>query len=309
MKNFKKLLVILLGTAMLLSMAACGSGEDGTEADADPNTVAYDKILGELNDADVETDGDLTVATSPDFAPLEFVDTSRSGDAQYVGFDMILAKYIANELGKNLVIKPMSFDAVIAGVQAGNVDLGISGFSWTQERAKNFYITEWYEAGSNADGQVVITTKENEGKFTTADSFKDLKVGAQGASLQALLVEEQLGMKPELYTELNEAVTALLTGKIDALACEQGNADSFISANKDTLALTGYEFDVADKYKNNVILVNKNNEELGKKVDEILLKFRDEVDGDSWYEAAQLLGNIKTIDELGYDENGNKITE
>ena len=53
----------------------------------------------------------LTVALSPDFAPMEFIDTSKSGQDQYVGFDVTLAKFIADELGMDLEIKAMSFDA------------------------------------------------------------------------------------------------------------------------------------------------------------------------------------------------------
>ena len=41
------------------------------------------------------SDDTLTVATSPDFAPMEFVDTSKEGQDQYIGFDISLAKYIA----------------------------------------------------------------------------------------------------------------------------------------------------------------------------------------------------------------------
>jgi polar amino acid transport system substrate-binding protein len=241
---------------------------------------------------------------------MEFVDLSRDGDDQYVGYDVLLAKYIANHLGKKLVIKPMSFDAVMTAVSTGNVDMGISGFSWTAERAENYFITDWYEAGENETEQIVITTKENEGKFTDAANFDGLKVGAQGGSLQELLVKEQLtGAECVLMTDLNDLCTALLTGKIDALAVAQGNGESFISANADKLAQSGFQFEIDEKYKNNVVLVNKNNTELGEQINEIIAQQKKDDVADAWYEAAQMLGNIKTIDELGYDDQGNKITE
>ena len=320
MKGFKKYLVLILGIIMVFSMAACGGGggeeaapeeeaaaEESTEVDV---AAAYNKILEGLNSADVQTDGQITVATSPDFAPMEFVDLSREGDEQYVGFDILLAKDIANKLGKELVIKPMSFDAVQAAVQTGSVDMGISGFSYTEERAENYYLTRWYTAGENETEQTVITTKANEGKLTTAESYSGLKVGAQGGSLQKLLVEQQLpDAEMVLYENLNDACTALMTGKIDALAVATGNGEAFISANPDDLIMTGFNFEVDDLYKNNVVMINKNNAELGEQVNAIL--DQEEADGvwDSWYEASQLLGQIKTIDELGYDDQGNKITE
>jgi polar amino acid transport system substrate-binding protein len=316
----KKSLVLLLVMSMIFTFAlsACGgggsdesgeSGGGGSTSDAS-NAAAYNKILDGLNSEAADTDDTITVAMSPDFAPMEFVDLSRDGDDQYVGYDVLLAKYIANHLGKKLVIKPMSFDAVMTAVSTGNVDMGISGFSWTAERAENYFITDWYEAGENETEQIVITTKENEGKFTEAANFDGLKVGAQGGSLQELLVKEQLtGAECVLMTDLNDLCTALLTGKIDALAVAQGNGESFISANADKLAQSGFQFEIDEKYKNNVVLVNKNNTELGEQINEIIAQQKKDDVADAWYEAAQMLGNIKTIDELGYDDQGNKITE
>ncbi|MBQ1329278.1 MAG: transporter substrate-binding domain-containing protein [Mogibacterium sp.] len=311
----KKSLVLLLALAMIftLVLSACGGGGGEAapeEASGDSAAAAYDKILEGLNAEAVDTDEEIVVAMSPDFAPMEFVDLSRSGDDQYVGYDVLLAKYIANHLGKKLVIKPMSFDAVMTAVQTGNADMGISGFSWTAERAENYFITDWYEAGENETEQVVITTAENEGKLTDAASFEGLKVGAQGGSLQELLVKEQLpGAECVLMTDLNDLATALLTGKIDALAVAQGNGESFISANDGKLAQSGFQFEIDEKYKNNVVLINKDNAELGEQVNAIIAQQKADDVADAWYEASQMLGNIKTIDELGYDDQGNKITE
>ena len=118
----KKLIAAALALVLAISLCACSGGEDAKKS------AAYNKALAALQ---YNSDGlpTLTVATSPDFAPMEFTDLSRKGDAQYVGFDILLATYIAKELNMKLVIKPMSFDAVQVAVQTGTVDLGISGFS------------------------------------------------------------------------------------------------------------------------------------------------------------------------------------
>ena len=126
----------------------------------------------------------LTVAMSPDFAPMEFVDTSKTGQDQYVGFDVTLANFIASEMGLELVIKPMSFDACQAAVQSGTVDMSISGFSYTPTRAENFNLSDYYYAGDNETEQTIICLAENAGKWTKAEDFSGLKVGAQVASLQ-----------------------------------------------------------------------------------------------------------------------------
>ncbi len=303
MKTIKAIIVLVISLALVFTVAACGTGSDSVKS------AAYNKIIEELKFDDTGLP-ELIVATSPDFAPMEFIDLSRSGTDQYVGFDIILAKYIAKELNMKLVIKPMSFDATQAAVQTGNADLGLSGFSWTSERAENYFITDWYEAGKNETEQVTITLAVNKDKYKNDTDYSGVKVGAQGASLQKILVEEQLpDAQLELYGDLNDAATALLTGKIDALAVAYGNGESLIAANGDKIVFSGFEFVVDDLYKNNVILLNKNATELGAKVNTVLAKAKAAGLYDKWYEACQLLAEIKTIDELGYDDQGNKIKE
>lgn len=302
----KKFLSVLLAALMLCgsvcAMASCG---DVKEEALDK---AYNKYLEQykFDDSDKPV---LTIATSPDFAPMEFTDTAKSGQDQYVGFDPLLAQYLAKELDMKLEIKPMSFDACMTAVQTGAADLGISGFSWTAERAEKFLISDYYVAGENETEQIIITTKANEGKWTTKEDFSGKKIGAQGGSLQELLVKENFGEDAlSLYTDLTVAVEALMAGKIDALAVAAGNGDAFISKNPDKLGKTGFEFEVDEKYKNNVILLNKDDSELLEKVNAALAKAMSADLYDGWYEACQIYSAVKTADELGYDDDGNKIT-
>lgn len=301
----KKILSLMLAAIMLcgaiFTLASCTT--EGSDLDK-----AYNKFLKQykFDDSNKEV---LTVVTSPDFAPMEFVDVAKSGQDQYVGFDILLAQYIAKELDMKLEIKPMSFDACMSAVQTGAADLAISGFSWTAERAEKFLISDYYIAGENETEQIIITTKANENKLTTKESYAGMKIGAQGGSLQELLVKENFGEDClQLYTDLGVAVEALMAGKIDALAVAAGNGDAFISKNPDKIAKSGFEFFVEEKYKNNVILLNKNDSDLLEKVNAALAKAMSADVYDSWYEACQIYSEVKTSDELGYDDEGNKIT-
>ena len=281
----KKAIVILLAALMVLSLVACGKKETQKQT--------------------------LTVAMSPDFAPLEFVDTSKSGQEQYVGFDVTLANFLAEELGMNLEIKPMSFDACMTAVQLGSVDLGISGFSWTAERAENFLISDYYIAGENETEQAVITTKDKENTIKEAAGFAGLKVGAQDASLQKQLVTDELvsqGAELVVYKSIDDAVLALQTGKIDALAVAQGNGEAIIANNPD-LAFTGFQFEVDPLYKNNVILLNQQSTELLEKVNAALAKAMEAGYYDGWYEDAKALSGIPTAADVSYDDEGNAISE
>ena len=302
----KKILSLILAAATLLcavfALGSCGPEEESLDA-------AYAKALAAIDydPADYANAETLVVAMSPDFAPMEFYDTAKSGSDAIVGFDVLLAKYIAKELGMKLVIDPMSFDASMAAVTSGNADLAISGFSWTAERAETFLISDYYVAGENETEQILITKA---GTTINADTdFNGMKIGAQGGSLQELLVKEQLvtkGAELELYININDAATALATGEIDALAVAYGNGEALAS---DTIVLSDFYFEVEEKYKNNVILLNKNDAELLEKVNTALAKAMAADLYDGWYEACQIYAEVKTLDELGYDDEGNKITE
>ena len=304
-KIISLILVAILACCSIFALGSCGPTEENLAA-------AYEKALKAIdyNEADYADAETLVVAMSPDFAPMEFYDTAKSGNDAIVGFDVLLAKYIAKELGMKLVLDPMSFDASMAAVTSGNADLAISGFSWTAERAETFLISDYYVAGENETEQILITTAAKKDQFTANKAdFSGLKIGAQGGSLQELLVKEQLvtkGAEIELYININDAATALATGEIDALAVAYGNGEALVN---DDIVLSDFYFEVEEKYKNNVILLNKDDAELLEKVNAALAKAMAANLYDTWYEACQIYAEVKTLDELGYDDEGNKITE
>ncbi len=280
----KKILAMILAVMMILSMAVTASAEEEKEI--------------------------LTVALSPDFSPMEFVDTSKTGQDQYVGFDVTLAKYIAEQMGKELVIKPMSFDACQAAVQTGAVDMSISGFSKTDERAENFNLSDFYYAGDNETDQAIITLKEHEGEWTTAEDFSGLTVGAQTASLQLNLCESQLPEDCTIkqFVDIGTGVEALRNGQYDAIAVAKGNGDAIIASN-DAIAFTGFLFDVAEDQQYNVILMKKGADELTAQVNEILAQAYEQGLYGEWYAEAEELAGIESAEDISYDDEGNVVVE
>ncbi|HIU81854.1 MAG TPA: amino acid ABC transporter substrate-binding protein [Candidatus Ornithoclostridium faecavium] len=74
--------------------------------------------------------GKLVVATSPDFPPFESLD--KAGNV--IGWDIDVAKALAEKLGVELEIQKMEFDAVLSSVAAGKVHIGMAGISNTAKR-------------------------------------------------------------------------------------------------------------------------------------------------------------------------------
>ena len=248
MKKIKKLFCAALAAAMLMAtMSGCGSSQNRLE-----------KIL---------ESGKLVLATSPDFAPLEFEDLS-SGEAQYVGSDIELAKYIAEKLGVELEISAMDFSAVQAAIPSGQADIAISGFARTEERAQNMELSTPFNITEDG-GQTVLVAKGEGANYTAAEDFSGLQIGAQNGSLQYNLVSSQLPDDVEIVPvgSLNDGVLMLETGKIDALASDLSNAELLLESH-DGIETTDFMFEYSSE--GNVAAVKKGETELIEAVNEII---------------------------------------
>lgn len=286
MKNMKKMVCLLLAALTVFALCACGSSDKSA--------------LQEIKDSGV-----LTVALSPDFAPMEFVDSSKTGQEQYVGFDVMLAQFIADELGVKLEIQAMSFDACQTAVSTGSVPMSISGYSWTEERAENFELSDYYYAGENETEQVLLIRKADADKYKTAEDFDGVDVGAQNASLQMMMVTEQLpNAKAYTIGDIGVGVLELQSGNIEALAVAAGNAEMIVDSNPD-LMVCEWEFDVKAEYEANVVLIAKGETELLEAVNAALQKAYDEGYYGGWYEEAVELAKSENAAEVSIEDGAN----
>lgn len=274
MKKMKKLFCAALAAAMLMAtMSGCGSSQNRLE-----------KIL---------ESGKLVLATSPDFAPLEFEDLS-SGEAQYVGSDIELAKYIAEKLGVELEISAMDFSAVQAAIPSGQADIAISGFAKTEERAQNMELSTPFNITEDG-GQTVLVLKGEGANYTAAEDFSGLQIGAQNGSLQYNLVSSQLPEDVEIVPvgSLNDGVLMLETGKIDALASDLSNAELLLESH-DGIETTDFMFEYSSE--GNVAAVKKGETELIEAVNEIIEEVNELGLYDQWKEEATELAKSLGIE-------------
>lgn len=294
----KKLFAVLLAFAMLLALSACGEKE---KEESDQPQIASPVITRHANLLEkIKSEGVMTVTLSPDFSPMEFVDSAKSGQDRYVGFDVFLAKYIADYIGVDLEIEPMGFDACQSAVYTGAVALSISGYSWTQEREEKYELSDYYHAGDNAVEQILLLREGDAEKFTRAVDFKGIRVGAQSASLQLSLVQEQL---PDAETvsvdDINTGVMQLITGDIDALAVEVGNAKMIMEANAG-LARCSWQFEIDEKQDGYLILIGKGETELLDEVNKAIAAAKADGMFNTWYNEAVELAKSESAVELTF---------
>lgn len=248
----KKFLSLLLVTACVFSMAACGSKkDDGASTDG----------------AKKET---LVMATNAEFPPYEFYE----GD-KVVGIDADIAAAVAEEMGMELKIEDMAFDSIITAVSSGKADMGAAGMTITEDRLENVDFTDTYAKAT----QVIIVKEDS--KIAGPDDLSGKKIGVQLGTTGDLYADDIEGAEVERYNKGFEAVQSLQQTKIDAVIIDGEPAKEFVKEADDLKildeAFTEEEYAIAvkkgnDELKDNINKALKSLKESGK-LDEIVAKY------------------------------------
>ena len=222
----KKTVSLILALAMILCLCACG-----TKAEPKDRLAA------------IKERGYIEVTTEPYFAPYEFVDSTKTGDDQYVGMDIEIAKYIADKIGVELKIVPLEFSAVQAGVIDGKYDLAISAIAYSPARAENMAMSKGYYFEDNDYGFLV--REEDVDKYTSIEEAKEAVIVTQSGSVQEALYNDNIGSCKEfkLVSAMTDGYLAVAEGKADICVCSLGSAQLYADANGG-LAITSFRFDV-----------------------------------------------------------------
>ena len=246
----KKIIALVLALTMLGCLfAGCGASEDTDTADYSSMTIEELKPL-----LKTVTDGKLTVATSPDFAPYEFYALDEAGNPTLAGFDVALAGYVADYLGLELEIVPMDFDGTITELGNKKCDLSMAGYSPDPDREIVMDFSDIYYTG----GQSFVTVKGSEDLFPTlADANKaEYQIGAQVASIQYdLAVENTPDADIVTLTKVTDIIAELLSGKLDGAFIETAVAETYAIVYPDLVVLHEVPYD----QEGSVIGVSKDN--------------------------------------------------
>lgn len=203
----------------------------------------------ETKDLGLVEDGKLIVVTSSDYAPYEFINLTKTGQDKFVGSDITLAKYLADKLGLQLVIKAMDFNALLTALDSGKADLAIAGLSYTEERAAYMFSSCYY--GDGDGGQIVVTLKDNSDKYNSLDSLnvKENKIAAQNGALQVGLVKSQLPNASLIeITDLDNALTMLKNGTYDSIAIASNVAQAWMATNDDIVVCATFDYEDTGSY-------------------------------------------------------------
>ena len=173
-KNIMRIVMLVLAAAMLLSCTACGGSGS--------SSGSKDRL------AQIKEKGYIELCTEPYFAPFEYVDPNKSGDEQYQGMDIEIAKYIADKIGVELKITALDYTAVLSGVADGKYDFAISAIAYAPSRAEAMRLSDVYYSDNTGYGFIVRS--EDAEKYNSLESLQDAVVITQSGSVQEALYNQ-----------------------------------------------------------------------------------------------------------------------
>lgn len=198
MKNLKKILaLVLVSVFVLAAFAGCGAKEEKK----------------------------LVMATNASFPPYEYID-----GGVIVGIDAEIAAKIAEKLGRDLEIVDTEFGSIVGGVQTGKFDIGMAGMTVTEERLESVNFSDTYAIGV----QSIIVSADSAYK-TLDDLMNDTaaKIGVQQDTTGDIYSTEDFGEDRVVrYKTGNDAVQALVSGKVSAVIIDNEPAKSYVAANE-----------------------------------------------------------------------------
>lgn len=202
------------------------------------------------------------------------------------GYDIVMARRIAEELGYKLVIKKLPWEGLIEALNSGMIDLIIAGMSPTAERKENIDFTEPYYISKQC---IVVRTDSAYANATSIADFNGAKMIAQNGTLQNDLIDQITGSTrlaprnsyPELFI-------ALEAGVADGVIAEDPVAKLYANNNPAFKVITfseGNGFNVTLEQEAVSIGLKKGNQELANQINEVLASISDQ-ERDAWMQAA-----------------------
>ena len=226
---------------------------------------------------DAEGDGVFKVGMEAGYAPFNWTQSDDAngavkieGTEEYAaGYDVEVAKKIAEGIGEELVIVKVEWDGLVPALKSGTIDAIIAGMSPTEKRKESIDFTDNYYMSD----LVVVVAKD--GAYADAQTLSDFggaKVTAQLNTFHYDVIDQMEGVLKQTAMDNFSAIrVALESGVIDAYVTERPEAVSASSANdKFTFIELTDGFETSPDDTAIAVGINKGNETLVEEINAIL---------------------------------------
>lgn len=224
--NKKMTLAIIISLIVSMLLVGCGGG--GTPADQS------DTSNGSVQDGKEV----FRVGLEADYAPFNWTQMDSSnggvkidGNAEYAGgYDVEIAKKVAEGLGKELVIVKIEWDGLVPALISNKIDAIMAGMSPTADRKETIDFTDNYY---KSDLVMVVKKGSKYENATSIQDFKGAKVTAQLNTFHYSVIDQIDGVIKETAMDTFPVMrVAVESGMIDGYVSERPEAVSATSANK-----------------------------------------------------------------------------
>ncbi len=207
----KSLLAIVTGCALLL--VACGSGDTAQ----DEATDTKEKKV-------------LNVGTEATFIPFEFIDKG-----EVTGFDVDLLNAVAEEAGYEVKIENTGWDAMFAGLQSKQLDIGMAGITINEDRLETYDFSDPYFESIS-----MIAFKEGT-EINSAADLKGKKIGVQNGTTGQFSAEDVVGENSPNISKYETAALmfqALLSNNVEVVVTDKAVAEEYRTKYPDSNIVT-----------------------------------------------------------------------
>lgn len=251
----RKIIALVLAMVMCLGFTACGAAEENENVLRVAMECAYAPYNWTQTD---DSNGAVPISGTNDFA---------------YGYDVMMAKLIAESMGKELEIVKLDWDSLVPAVASGDVDMVIAGQSITSERLEVVDFSDPYFYAS------IVTLTKADSAYANAAAVADLAGATCTSQLGTIWYDICLPQIPEanILTAQETApamLVALESGAVDLVVTDMPTALAATAVYSDMVLLdftgTDGEFEVSEEEINLGISIQKGNAELLDAVNAVL---------------------------------------
>lgn len=224
-RNYRSLFAVLSLALALLLLTACGSGNAGTapapQPTAEPSQETPEASKTEAAApaetgllAEIRSRGYITIGTEGTWSPYTYHDEND----ELVGYDVEVARYIADYLGVEARFSETVWSSMFASLDAGQIDIIVNGVSYTDERAEKYDFSIPYSYQQKA----ILVSVDN----TDINGLADLpgKIAANDSTSTIGQLALDSGAELDPVGEMAQSISEVLNGRAD---CTLNNLTAF----------------------------------------------------------------------------------
>ena len=282
------------GLAAALGLAACGgpAAQDSGAEDAAADSTTEASTADADGASTFAADGVLRVGMEAAYAPYHWQETKESdttipienvSGAYADGYDVQIAKQVAEGLGLEPVAVKLEWDGLIEALGNGQIDVIIAGMTATPERAESIDFTDPYYVGTY--GLMVQKGSEYE-DATSIQDFKGAAVLGQKDTLLDTVIDEIEGVNHlNPVPTVPDQISNLRAGSCDAITFDTGNIESMTT---DYPEFVGIIFEDGKGFSEDVpvnIGISKGHDDIVEQMNQILAGIDEEKRQEIWFAA------------------------